>query len=205
MTISKALRDGVMPVSSFPWTIYHVYGRHPHHRETLECDGKVDEFFSSPRIPIISGVNRMGNNYGDWLSINANTPKGHSFDRVLGQTMPRLMADMADAVGRTADARKVPHSVSKTSRPAFQREFHHPGRPRDCRSLAFAMKTGVVPPAGHDTARGQGETPDRLPAGACPWISCPRNSARQRWNNLIARIDAQGGHLSTGFPSVSAT
>ncbi|MDO4558546.1 MAG: family 78 glycoside hydrolase catalytic domain, partial [Planctomycetia bacterium] len=86
-----------------PWTILMVYA------DTRLIAKHYDSFakfidFRVKSSPDLRGVS-LGNSWGDWLSLNESTPIEY-VDICFFANSARKMADMADAIGKTADATK---------------------------------------------------------------------------------------------------
>jgi alpha-L-rhamnosidase len=158
-----------------PWTIWRTYGdtriieRHwpamVRWMDWLER-GNPDHLWNHDR----------GNDFGDWLSIEADTPK-----ELIGTAYwaydARLMAEMAAATGRTDDATRF-QAMFDAVRDAFRAAYLRPdgslhGETQTCYCLAlhFGLLTGA--------------------------------EAARATDLLVAEIERKNGHLSTGFVGVS--
>ncbi|NUR91207.1 MAG: family 78 glycoside hydrolase catalytic domain, partial [Nonomuraea sp.] len=110
--------------------------------------------------------------FGDWLSLGADTPKPLVGTAIFALSA-RQLAELAGALGRTADEREYLELHAKV-RQAFRN--------------AFVQGPGVVA-SGTQTAYVLA-----IAAGLLEEHELPRAGAR-----LVADIRARGGHLSTGF------
>ena len=86
-----------------PWTILQVYDDTRLIAEHYESFKKFIDFrvASSPDLKGVS----LGNSWGDWLSLNENTPIEY-VDICFFANSARKMSQMADSLGRTADVEK---------------------------------------------------------------------------------------------------
>jgi alpha-L-rhamnosidase len=158
-----------------PWTMYRVYGdTRMIERHWRALERWMD--YLQQANPDYLWVARLTRNYGDWLSINADTPKD-----VLGTAYfaydAALMAEMAAAIGRAADAEKYQH-------------------------LFEAIKAAFIDVYVDSDGRIKGETQTvyvlALHMNLLPDDLRPKAAA-----HLVENIERCGGHLSTGFVGVS--
>lgn len=157
-----------------PWTIYRMYGD----TRVIECQWEsmtrwMD--YLEQGSPGLLWVGRLTRNYGDWLSIKADTPK-----EVLSTAYfaydAALMADMARAIGREAEAERY-QGLFERIKAAFIQAYVAPdGRIRGDTQTVYAM------------ALHMNLLPDNLRAAAA--------------SHLAANIAERDGHLSTGFVGV---
>ena len=158
-----------------PWTIYRTYGDR---RELARHLPAMERWVDWCAAHTVDGVrsNHRGDDFGDWLSIKADTPKdligtayfAHSAD---------LVARTARAVGDDAAAAKYA-AVFDRAREAFDGEFVSPrGRVVGETQASYALALAF----------------DLLPDAV-------RAKAADR---LAAQVKANGNHLSTGFLGVS--
>lgn len=127
-----------------PWHLYRVYGDLPLlERQFDSMRAWVD--YVSDNNPGGLWENRLGNNYGDWLSVDEVT------DHVLVATAYRahsldLVAQAADALGRDVDARDY-RALAATVRDAFTAAFVDGDRlTADTQSAyVFALAWRLVP------------------------------------------------------------
>lgn len=153
-----------------PYTIYRVYGdtrvikRHyPAMKRFME--------FRRKRSPDYLGVN-TGNGWGDWLSLGSKTPIEY-IDTVYFAYSAGLMAEMAKAIGKDADAadyKALKAAVTK----AFQAKYVKPDG-----TLAVDNQTAYV------LALSVGLMPDKL-----------KSKAQAR---LVALIQQNKNAMTTGF------
>ncbi len=158
-----------------PWTLYQMYG-----------DKRLVERMYQPMqrwmaylakaSPGHLRTRRLNMNFGDWLSLDADTPK-----EVLATAYyaldASLMARMARALGRDDDARGY-EALYADIRAAFQAAYVGPdGEVHGDTQTAYLLALHV------------GLVPDQL------------RSATARL--LVEDIEFRGGHLSTGFLGVS--
>ena len=157
-----------------PWTVYQAYGD----TEILSKNwGAMTRW-----LEYITAVNpdglwakRRNNDFGDWLSIAADTPKD-----VLGTAYyaydASLMARMARALGRKQEAARY-NALFDHIKSAFNTAYVSPdgrikGDTQTC--YVLALRFGLLPPA-------------QRPLAA---------------QHLVADIAAKNNHLSTGFVGV---
>jgi alpha-L-rhamnosidase len=157
-----------------PWTIYEAYGDRRILRRHLPAMTKWVEFMRDHSHHLIRDGNR-GSDYGDWLSIHADTPKD-----VIGTAFfaysTHLLAKSYQAVGETAEAAKY-EQLFEAIKAAFNRQYvSADGRIKGDTQCAYAMalKFDLLSPE-------------------------LRAKAAQHLND---DIQAKGGHLSTGFIGV---
>ena len=157
-----------------PWNIYRCYG-----------DTRIiDEHFSAMERwmnymaeanPDFLRKNRRNNDYGDWLSIEAETPKD-LLATAFWAYDAWLMADMAKATGRV-EAQKKYEAVFNSVKSAFQKAY-----------IGADGKVHGATQTGYVLALAFNLMPDHL-----------RKAAAQF---LVDDINAKNGHLSTGFIGV---
>ncbi|WP_010183387.1 alpha-L-rhamnosidase [Sphingomonas sp. PAMC 26605] len=109
-----------------PWTSWQHYG------DTTVIDEHwqaMDRFVDSLRAsnPNFLWQNKRGNDFGDWLSLDGKEPGDPTTPKdLIGTAMWKgvadAMADMAQATGRTADARRY-RAMSETIVAAFNRAY----------------------------------------------------------------------------------
>jgi alpha-L-rhamnosidase len=158
-----------------PWTIWRKYGD----TRIIEDHWPAMERWMAYWLkwnPDLLWKNRRGNDYGDWLSIDADTDK-----ELIGSAYAaydaKLMAEMATATGRTADAERY-------------------------RTLFAAMRNAFVDAyVGEDgTVTSDTQTAYCL---ALHFDLVPDELRPKLVDRLVADIEAKGNHLSTGFVGVS--
>ena len=158
-----------------PWTMYQAYGD----REIIDKNwvsmGKWMDYITSVN-PDGLWKNRRANDFGDWLSIGANTDKellatayyAHDAD---------LMARMARATNRRAEAQTYDALFAKI-KVAF--------------NAAYVSADGQL--------KGDTQTAYLL---ALHFDLLPENLRAAATQRLVADISAKNDHLSTGFVGVS--
>ncbi len=158
-----------------PWTIYETYGDKRILERHLPAMIKWVEYLHANSQDYIRNHNR-GNDYGDWLSIGADTPKDMIATAYFAYST-HLVAQACAAVGRSAEAAKYSQLFEAIKTAFNQRFVSADGQVRGNTQCAYAMalKFDLLPPA--------------LQAKAGEY--------------LVADIKAKGDHLSTGFIGVS--
>jgi alpha-L-rhamnosidase len=165
-----------------PWTLWRVYGdRRIIERHWQAMAAWLD--YLERTNPDGLRVNQLGNNYGDWLCIPADTTfRTHSPMKNLLATAywaddAAKMARMARELGREKDARRF-QAMFKHVRRAFQNEFLR----KDGR-LTVETQTAYVL--------------------ALAMNLLPENVRTRAAARLVENIQALGWHLSTGFIGIS--
>jgi len=154
-----------------PWTIHRVYGDTRIITEHWEALVRWMNFLQEANPDLIRR-NKTGNNYGDWLSIKADTPKDLLATAYWAYDA-ELMARMAKVIGRSSEAFYY-EKLFQHIREAFQREF-------------------VLP-----DGRMKGETQTGyLLALAMDLI--PEDLRLRSAEHLVENIKQKDWHLSTGF------
>jgi alpha-L-rhamnosidase len=158
-----------------PWTIYRTYDDTRIVERNYAAMARWMEYLHEAN-PGLFRKNRMGNNYGDWLS-----PKGdHTLKHLLATAYwaydAKLMAEMAEAIGRNEDAKKY-GDLNERIKAAFQEAYvsldgRIEGDTQTCYLLALHM--------------------DLLPEDL-------RSAAAE---HLVRTIEREDWHLSTGFVGV---
>lgn len=154
-----------------PWTLYQVYGD----RRLLEAHYPAGQRWIEYLLKHSTNGLRPATRYGDWLSIDADTPLdvlatayfAHSAD---------LMARSAAVLGRTEDQRRYA-KLFQSVRSAFNQ--------------AYVAEDGRI--------RGNTQT-SYLMALAFDLLSPAHRAQAIRY--LVEDIQARGDHLSTGFVGV---
>jgi len=154
-----------------PWTVYRVYGDTRIISRHWEAMVKWMDFLQEAN-PELVRKNKVGNNYGDWLSIKADTPKDLLATAYWAYDA-WLMSRMAEAIGRSSEAFYY-EKLFQNIREAFQREF-------------------VLP-----DGRVKGETQTGyLLALAMDLV--PEDLRSRSVEHLVENIKQRDWHLSTGF------
>ena len=116
--------------------------------------------------------NKLGNNYGDWLAPDQNTPKD-LIATAYWAIIARDMREMSLALGRKEDAEK------------YQALYDH---------IAEAYRKQYIQPDGSVTGNTQSAYVVTLYSGIAPENLRANMTAR-----LVADIEAHNNHLTTGF------
>ena len=154
-----------------PWTIYDVYGDRRLLAEHYPAMRRFVEFTRARSTADLLPPKEF-HAFGDWLSVNAETPKEVIYEAYFAFSA-RLLAQSARALGKRDDALRY-ESLFRDVRAAFNR--------------AYVSPEGVV--------RGDTQTAYVLAIGFDLLAPSLRKKAADR---LIARIQERGMHLSTGF------
>ena len=158
-----------------PWTIYQVYGDKRILERHLPAMTKWVEYLRAHSNGLIREKDR-GNDYGDWLSIGADTPKDLIGTAFFAYST-RLLAQSCQALGRAEEAAKY-EALFQDIKAAFLKRYvaadgHIQGDTQS--DYAMALKFDLLPD-------------DMRPKAAEYLVDC---------------IKAKNGHLSTGFIGVS--
>jgi len=157
-----------------PWTIYETYGDTRMLERHLPAMTKWVEFMRQHSNGLIRDGDR-GSDYGDWLSINANTPKALIGTAFFAYST-HLLAKSYRAVGRDEEAQKY-QSLFDDIKAAFNKRFVKlDGSIEGDTQCAYAM--------------------------ALKFELLPENLRAQAAQRLCDDIKAKGNHLSTGFIGV---
>jgi alpha-L-rhamnosidase len=158
-----------------PWTIYKTYGDTRIVEKHYDAMSRWMEYLREAN-PDLLRRNKMGNNYGDWLS-----PKGDYTPKDLLATAywaydAKLLAEMAEATGRREDAKGY-EDLFEGIKGAFNEAYvasdgRIKGDTQTCYVLALHM--GLLPE-------------ELRPAAA---------------EHLVTAIEREDWHLSTGFVGV---
>jgi alpha-L-rhamnosidase len=158
-----------------PWTVWKTYGDTRIIDEHWSAMERWMNWLLQDNPDYLWRYDR-GNDFGDWLSIGADTPKELIGTAYWGYDA-RLLAEMAEVTGRAADAaryRELFDQIAAAFRNAYVREDSSiAGETQSVYCLALHF--GLL------------EEGQRASATAL----------------LVADIEAKGGHLSTGFVGVS--
>jgi alpha-L-rhamnosidase len=158
-----------------PWTIYRTYGDSRIVERHYDAMARWMEYLREANPDLIR-KNRMGNNYGDWLSPKGDHTPKHLLATAYWAYDAKLMAEMAVATGRNEDAREY-GDLNGRIKAAFKEVFVSPdgrieGDTQTCYLLALHM--------------------DLLPQEL-------RSTAAE---HLVRTIEREDWHLSTGFVGV---
>jgi alpha-L-rhamnosidase len=158
-----------------PWTIFEMYGDRRVLENHLPAMIKWIDYLQLHSDGLIRDRDR-GEDFGDWLSINADTPKDLIGTAFFAHSA-HLLSKACHVLGREADADKYGRLFADI-KTAFNKRYVAPdGRIRGNTQCAYAMalKFELLPEALRPTAA----------------------------QYLEEDIKAKGGHLSTGFVGVS--
>ncbi|HET6383771.1 MAG TPA: glycoside hydrolase family 78 protein [Armatimonadota bacterium] len=154
-----------------PWTVYLTYGDTRVIRENYSAMARWIEYCRQHS----GGLLRPATGYGDWLAIGADTPKDVLSTAFFAYS-DHLLARMAGAIGRTADAAKY-NDLFHQIRAAFDRAY--------------------VGPDGR--IKGDTQTDDAL---ALEFDLLPAKQRATVAGRLVEDIRKRGWRLSTGFIGV---
>jgi alpha-L-rhamnosidase len=158
-----------------PWTIFRTYDDTRIVERHYDAMARWMEYLHQANPDLIR-KNRMGNNYGDWLSPKGDHTPKHLLATAYWAYDAKLMAEMAGATGRNEDAREY-RNLNERIKAAFQEAFVSPdgrveGDTQTCYLLALHMEL----------------LPEELRSAAA--------------EHLVSTIEREGWHLSTGFTGV---
>jgi alpha-L-rhamnosidase len=158
-----------------PWTIYRTYDDRRIVERHYDAMARWMEYLHEANPDLIR-KNRMGNNYGDWLSPKGDYTPKHLLATAYWAHDAKLMAEMAEATGRYEDAKEY-GSLNERIKGAFNEAYVSPdgrieGDTQTCYLLALHM--------------------DLLPEDLRPAAA----------EHLIRTIEREDWHLSTGFVGV---
>ncbi len=158
-----------------PWTIYQIYGDRRILEQHLTAMTKWVDYLHLHSTDLLRDKDR-GNDYGDWLSIQANTPKDLIGTAYFAYSA-NLLAKSYRALGRDEQAAKYEHLFEEI-KSAFNRAYvAADGRIKGNTQCVYAM--------------------------ALKFELLPENLRAKAAQYLEDDIRAKGGHLSTGFVGVS--
>jgi alpha-L-rhamnosidase len=158
-----------------PWTIYRIYDDTRIVERHYDAMARWMEYLHEANPDLIR-KNRMGNNYGDWLSPKGDHTPKHLLATAYWAYDAKLMAEMAEATGRNEDASKY-RDLNERIKAAFQDAFvssdgRVEGDTQTCYLLALHMEL----------------LPEELRSAAA--------------DHLVRTIEREDWHLSTGFVGV---
>lgn len=155
-----------------PWTIYQVYNDKRLLNKHYAAMTRWVEFCRKNSKDLL----RPAAGFGDWLSINANTPLDVIATAYFAQST-RLTAEAARRLGKTEDAKKY-DELFEQIKAAFQKAYVAPdGRVKGNTQTCYVLALGF----------------DLLPQ--------EQREAAARY--LVEDIQSRGTHLSTGFVGTS--
>ncbi len=114
----------------------------------------------------------LGNNYGDWLAPDPNTPK-ELIDTAYWALIAREMAEMAEATHRSEDARR------------YRNVYEH---------IATSYRAAYISPDGSVTGNTQTAYLATLFTGLAP-----KDLQVQMVDRIVKDVEMHGYHLTTGF------
>lgn len=158
-----------------PWTIYEAYGDQRILERHLPAMIKWVEYLRAHSTGLIRDHDR-GNDYGDWLSINADTPKDLIGTAFFAYST-HLVAKSCAVLGRTDEAEKYGQLFQDIKAAFNQKYVAADGRIQGHTQCGYAM--------------------------ALKFELLPEALRLQAAQYLADDIQAKGGHLSTGFVGVS--
>jgi alpha-L-rhamnosidase len=158
-----------------PWTIYRTYADTRIVERHYSAMTRWMEYLYKANPGLIR-KNRMGNNYGDWLSPKGDLTPKHLLATAYWAYDAKLMAEMAGAIGRHDDAREY-SDLNENIKAAFNEAYASPdgriqGDTQTCYLLALHMEL----------------LPEDLRSAAA--------------EHLVRTIEREDWHLSTGFAGV---
>lgn len=150
------------------YNIYHAYGDK---RVVSAHFAAMDRYMQWLAARSKDGITRVGG-FGDWLNLGGGAA-GPAIDTAYRAHLARLMAEMARAIGRTADAERY-DKLFQEVKAAFVRTYVQPdGSLKECSQTGYALAF----------------TMDLLPAEL-------REKAAGKYVDEVKRFD---WHLATGF------
>jgi alpha-L-rhamnosidase len=158
-----------------PWTIYRTYDDTRIVERHYKAMVRWMEYLREANPDFIR-KNRMGNNYGDWLSPKGDHTPKHLLATAYWAYDAKLMAEMAEATGRYDDASEY-RDLNERIKAAFEEAYVSPdgrieGDTQTCYLLALHMEL----------------LPEELRSAAA--------------EHLVRTIEREDWHLSTGFVGV---
>jgi alpha-L-rhamnosidase len=158
-----------------PWTIYRAYDDTRIVERHYDAMARWMEYLHEANPDFIR-KNRMGNNYGDWLSPKGDHTPKHLLATAYWAYDAKLLAEMAEATGRNEDAREY-RVLNERIKASFEEAYVSPdgrieGDTQTCYLLALHMEL----------------LPEELRSAAA--------------DHLVRTIEREDWHLSTGFVGV---
>ncbi|MGC9349195.1 MAG: family 78 glycoside hydrolase catalytic domain [Anaerolineae bacterium] len=154
-----------------PWTIYQVYGDTEIIRRHYDAMQRWMRYIAEAN-PLLLRTKRLNNNYSDWVALEGGS-SAEQIATAYWAKITRMMAEMATAIGRDADA---VHYIAlyEEIRQTYIAAYVHPdGRVETGTQTAYVM------------ALANDLLPEEL-----------RESAA---DHLVEAIERRDGHLATGF------
>lgn len=198
-----------------PWTIYGCYGD----KRILENNYIAMSKFMDFLIRTSPGYIRCAPEYdgwpgfGDWLSINANTPRDLIGTAFLAYDAS-LIAQIADALGKTDESAKY-HKLFTDVKEAFAARYligsklpvasPPPSATRKAMDEADALSRGSLKAVDYGTITSQVFNTDLFTPTQTAYVLAlhfdllPENLRSLAVDELVADIERRNMHLSTGF------
>jgi len=176
-----------------PWTIHHVYGDTRIIEKHWNSMVRYMDYLGAVNPDYIR-KNKLGGNWGDWLSIDDDTPK-YLLATAFWAFDARLMGDMAEDIGKTDDAEKYRMLFARIQE-AFQKKYVSP----DGRIFPLegdVEKVGSYPP-NHNYTGGIGESQTGYLL-ALYLDLVPGDLRAKAAEHLVRKIGEKNWHLSSGF------
>ena len=181
-----------------PWTIYQVYGDKRILERHLPAMMRWVEWCRAHSTDLIRDNDR-GTDYGDWLSIGADTPKGPDRHRLFRLFHCICVAKSCRAVGDAAHAAKY-EQLFEDIKAAFNKRYvAADGRIQGDTQCGYAMALKIRPAA--RTIAPQGRAISRRGHQGQGWPSDHRLRRRQL---PAAGALTQAGKLDTAYASALA-
>ena len=158
-----------------PWTIYQIYGDKRMLEQHLPAMTKWVDYLHLHSTNLLRDKDR-GNDYGDWLSIQADTPKDLIGTAYFAYSA-HLLAKSCRALGQDEEAEKYEKLFEEIKMAFNQAYVAADGRIKGNTQCVYAM--------------------------ALKFELLPENLRAKAAQYLEQDIKAKGGHLSTGFVGVS--
>lgn len=160
-----------------PWQLYLMYGDRRLLERSYESMRRWVDYLDKAN-PDHLWINRRGNDYGDWLNIEAETPKEVLATAYFARSA-RIVSQAAAVLGRSADSAKY-DALYRDIVAAFRK--------------AYVSADGVV----------KGDTQTGYLLAIQFGLLTPRTRAQATERLLEDIVVKRSGHLSTGFLGVSA-
>jgi alpha-L-rhamnosidase len=154
-----------------PWTLYEVYGDLRELERHFDSMKRFIEFCRQRSTPDLLPPAKF-HCYGDWLSIQADTPKDVIYTAYFAYST-HLAARAAAVLGKAAEAESLTRLFDNTRASFYRAYVSADGRVKGDTQAAYvlALAADLLPPA----------------------------QATLAANHLVADIEKRGWHLSTGF------
>ncbi|QFG21259.1 alpha-L-rhamnosidase [Actinomadura sp. WMMB 499] len=163
-----------------PWHLYRTYGdRRVLERSYAAMAAWVEHVHR--HNPGLVWRNRVGNHYGDWLQVDADTPRDLLATAYFARSA-QLVARAADVLGEHRDAERY-RALHADVRAAFVDAFVDASESEGAGRVKGGTQTGYL------LALAFGLLPERLVPAAVA--------------HLAADIESRGRHLTTGFVGVA--